>query len=58
VAVWPFMRPLHARLETFARAALPEGFDAARAAGRAVERLTALDEALASLRTPGGVSGP
>ncbi len=55
VAVWPFMRPLHARLETFARTALPDGFEAAWAAGRAVEPLTALDEALASL---GEVSGP
>ena len=49
VAVWPFMRPLHARLEAFARAALPEGFDVARAAGRAVEPRAALEEALAAL---------
>jgi predicted ATPase len=47
VAVWPFMRPLHERLETFARAALPDGFDDARAGGRGLQPLAALDEAVA-----------
>jgi hypothetical protein len=45
VAVWPFMRPLHERLETFARTALGDAFDPAFAAGRALEPLAVLAEA-------------
>jgi hypothetical protein len=42
VAVWPFMQPLHERLETFARIALGDGFDPAFAAGFEQEPLTVL----------------
>ena len=53
VAVWPFMRPLRARLETFARPRCPT-VRGRVGRGRAVEPLTALDEALASLGEVGG----
>ncbi len=47
VAVWPFMRPLHERLETFARTALGDAFDPAFAAGLALEPLAVLADASA-----------
>ncbi|HYY09471.1 MAG TPA: tetratricopeptide repeat protein, partial [Kineosporiaceae bacterium] len=45
VAVWPFMQPLHERLETFARTALGDAYDPAFAAGLQEEPLDALDAA-------------
>jgi predicted ATPase len=47
VAVWPFMQPLHERLETFARTALPDGFDPAFSAGLTLEPLVVLADAAA-----------
>jgi predicted ATPase len=48
VAVWPFLRPLHERLETFVRTALPLGFDPAFSAGLALEPLVVLADTAAS----------
>jgi hypothetical protein len=46
VVVWPFVRPLLRRLEGIVRSALPDGgFDAAFAAGRALDPVVALDVA-------------
>jgi hypothetical protein len=52
VAIWPFLRPLHERLETFARMALPDGFDAAFSAGLELEPLVVLAAAAAAEPPP------
>ena len=58
VAVWPFMRPLEQRLQALVRAAVPgDGFEAAFAAGRALEPEAALELAVREAAATEDVSG-
>ena len=57
-AVWPFMRPLHERFETFVRMSLRDGFDPAFAAGLQLEPLAVLAKVAAEVAAQPPLSHP